>query len=327
MSGLFALTRLCRPTMAIASLLILSAKAVAAGAAVPSPSNPNITAVTPRVYALVGAMAVPDKYNQGFICNSTFIVTDDGVVVVDPGGSAAVARMVLREIRRRTDKPVTHVINTHHHTDHWLGNAVFAELKPRPQILGHANMRAVAAAEAEAGVAAMLRLTGGASRGTRAVLPDTEVTGDTVLKTGGLTLKLYHPEHAHTQGDLAVHVVEEKVLVAGDILFFKRTPGWQDASPAGNEAALKHFATLDVAHVVPGHGPVTDKSGIAWMLEYIHILRGEVSKYVDAGLTDHEMKDKIDVGDYRHMSGFDTRFGINVNRMFLEVEAQGFSAN
>lgn len=297
-----------------------------ATAAVPSPDHPNVSEVTPRVFALVGDMDVPNRSNRGFICNSAFVITNDGVVVVDPGGTPAIGRMVLKEIRKRTDKPVTHVVNTHHHPDHWLGNQVFAELKPRPVIIGHPQMRAAAQAEAKTAIASMVRMTGDSGRGMRAVLPDREVQGDSEIKTGGLTFKIYDPGHAHTPGDLAVHVVEELVLIAGDIVFFRRTPGWQDASPAGNEAALNRFMALDVAHVVPGHGPVTDKSGIAWMLEYIHILRREVGKYVDAGLTDFEMKDKIDVGAYRNMSGFDTRFGINVNRMFLEVEAQAFAA-
>lgn len=297
----------------------------AATAAVPSPDNPNIAEVTPRVFALVGDMDVPNRRNRGFICNSAFVITNDGVVVVDPGGTPAIGRMVLTEIRKRTNKPVTHVINTHHHPDHWLGNQVFAELTPRPVIIGHAHMRATAQAEARTAIASMVRQTGDSARGMRAVLPNRELDGDSEIKTGGVTFKLYHPQHAHTPGDLAVYVVEERALIAGDIVFYRRTPGWQDASPAGNEAALKQFMALDIAHVVPGHGPVTDKSGIAWMLEYIHILRREVAKHVDAGLTDFEMKDKIDVGDYRDMSGFDTRFGINVNRMFLEVEAQGFA--
>lgn len=293
-------------------------------AAPPSLQNPNVQQVTPHIFALVGAMDVPNARNHGFICNSVFIIGEDGVAVIDPGGSLQIGRMVLAQIRARTKKPITHVINTHHHADHWLGNQAFADLKPRPQIIGHKHMLAQAEGGAQAYVDSMLRLTAGASRGTRPVLPHIGVEGTEQFPIGGRTLVLYHPAHAHTEGDLAVYIPEEKTVIAGDILFYRRTPGWQDASPKGNEAALAHLAAWRPRHVVPGHGPVTDESGIAWMQKYIHILRAQVRHYADAGLTDYEMKDKIDVGPYRSMSGFATRFGTNVNRMFLEIEAEGF---
>ena len=60
------------------------------------------------------------------------------------------------------------------------------------------------------------------------------------------------------------------------------------------------------------------------MLDYLSILHSEVKKYFNEGLQDYEMTDKIDVGIYKGMSGFRDRFGINVNRMYLEIEEQAF---
>src|SRR5688572_33022049 len=57
--------------------------------------------------------------------NSTLIVGDKGAILVDSGGSAEVGRHLAKAVRRITDKPVTHVVNTHHHGDHYLGNAAF----------------------------------------------------------------------------------------------------------------------------------------------------------------------------------------------------------
>ena len=290
----------------------------------PSLKNPNRQQVSQHVYALVGDMDVPNESNNGFICNSAFVITGNGVVVVDPGGSVQVGRMVLAEIRKLTDKPITHVINTHHHADHWMGNQAFIELNPKPEILGHSVMAQTAAEIGERWLQIISDLTHGGNRGTKVVLPDSVVTGAEVLKTGHLTLHLYHPEHAHTKGDIAVYVEEDKTLIAGDILFYIRTPGFQDASPMGNAKALEYFKTLALDKVVPGHGPITDKSGIDYMLNYIYLLQSEVKKYYQQGLQDFEMKDKIEVGAYRGMSGFKDRFGTNVNRMFLEVEASEF---
>lgn len=291
---------------------------------IPSLKNPNVQKLSARVYALVGDMDVPNPRNQGFICNSAFVITQQGVVVIDPGGSLQIGNMVLREIRRVTDKPITHVINTHHHADHWMGNQAFAALKPRPQILGHPTMRNSAQEIGTQWVGIIAEMTQGANRGTTVVLPDKTLNGGEVLKFGDVSLEIYHPAHAHTQGDLVVYIPEERTLIAGDVLFYLRTPGFQDASPLGNAKALQEIKALKIDRVIPGHGPVTDASGIDYMLDYITLLHHEVEKYFKQGLSDFEMKDKIDVGKYRAMSGFDERFGINVNRMYLEVEANSF---
>lgn len=290
----------------------------------PSLQNPNITRSGSRVYTLVGDMDVPNKNNHGFICNSSFVITDSGVVVVDPGGSRQVGKMILAEIRKRTDKPITHVFNTHHHADHWMGNAAFVELKPKPKIIGHHYMRNKAMEIGERWLEIIANMTGGANKGTRAVVPDEVVKGDEILHIGGIEFRLLHYEHAHTRGDIAIYLPGLKTLLAGDVLFYHRTPGFQDASPLGNLAALQAMQQLDVRHVVPGHGPVTDKSGIKYMVDYVHLLHDEVKKYFEAGLQDFEMKERINVGSYRNMSGFKERFGNNVNRMYHEVEQNTF---
>jgi len=291
---------------------------------VPSLTNPNLVKVTDRVYALIGELAIPNEKNDGFISNSVFVITDDGVVVVDPGGTLQIGQMVIDEIRKVTDKPITHVIDTHHHADHWMGNHAFINLTPKPVILGHQIMKDTAEEIGERWLEIISNLTKGKNKGTKVVMPTEIVTGDEILKIGGLTFQLYHPEHAHTEGDIAVYIPEEKVLLPGDILFYLRTPGFQDASPMGNATALRDLMKLDFNYVVPGHGPVTDRSGIEYMLTYIQVLHDEVKKYLDQGLEDYEMKDKINVGKYQSMSGFKDRFGINVNRMYFEIEEKEF---
>lgn len=311
-------------TAVLSSVVILGSAAASTVRDIPSLTNPNLTKVNERVYALVGDMDVPNEHNHGYICNSTFVITDEGVVVVDPGGSVQVGRMIIAEIRKLTNKPITHVFNTHHHADHWMGNHAFEELKPRPVILAHALMRETAGEIGERWLGIISDMTKGANKGTRVVLPHKIVKGDEALKIGGLTFTLYHPEHAHTKGDIAIFIPEERVLIAGDILFYLRTPGFQDASPRGNAQALKYLLSLDAKQVIPGHGPVTDKSGIRYMLDYIALLQREVKKHYDQGLTDYDMKDRLEVGKYRNMSGFKDRFGVNVNRMYLEIEASSF---
>lgn len=298
---------------------------IAQAVPVPNLTNPNLHKVSSKVYALIGEMAVPNEQNDGFIANSAFIITDKSVIVIDPGGSVQIGKMVIEQIRSITPNPITHVINTHHHADHWMGNHAFVALNPKPQIIGHPYMRDTAKEIGERWLKILSDLTKGKTDGTKLFFPDTVLNGDETLVIDGLTLQFIHPAHAHTKGDLVIYLPEEKILLPGDVLFHLRTPGFQDASPLGNLATLQQLIKLDFNKVVPGHGPVTDKTGVLNMIEYVSLLHNEVKKYYDLGLSDFEMKDRIDVKQFASMSGFNERFGINVNRMYLEVEAASFN--
>lgn len=286
---------------------------------VPSLSNPNVKKLNERVYVLQGDVNGQTPQNQGFNSNITFVITKSGVVVLDSGGSVRIGRMVIKEINKVTDKPITHVFNSHHHPDHWLGNHAFSEVNPAPMIIGHAYMKKRAGEIAHRALKRINIMTQGAHSDTKVVLPTITANGSEHFNVGGTRFVLIHPEHAHTKGDLIVYVPEEKLLVTGDVFFHLRTPGFHDASPMGNNATLKYLSTLDVVHVVPGHGPITNRAGLKYMRTYIALLRSEVEKYYKNGFTDLDMIDKIDVGEYRNMSGFKTRFPVNVNSMYLEI--------
>ena len=304
---------------ATALLFFYAAGLYAASQPVPGLMNPNVKKLSERVYVLQGDINSQTPQNQGFNSNTTFVITDDSVVVMDPGGSVRIGRMVIEQIRKLTSKPVSHVFNSHHHPDHWLGNHAFSELNPRPMIIGHPYMKQQAARTARRALKRLNRMTQGAHADTRVVLPDVTVNGEERFRIGGMTFVLIHPEHAHTKGDLIIYVPEEKLVSTGDVFFHRRTPGFQHASPLGNDKALEYLSTLDVTKVVPGHGPVTDRAGLQYMRTYISLLHDEVEKYYQQGFTDLEMIERINVGEYHNMSGFRNRFPVNVNSMYQEV--------
>ena len=90
--------------------------------------------VSPHVYVIHGPLELPNETNEGFMNNPAFVITNDGVVVVDPGSSVHTGNMLLREIRKITDKPVIAVFDTHVHGDHWLGNDAIQRAYPDAEI-------------------------------------------------------------------------------------------------------------------------------------------------------------------------------------------------
>lgn len=96
--------------------------------------------VSANTYVIHGPQGVPSAANQSFMNNPAWIVTNEGVVVIDPGSSVQVGRMVVAQIRKTTDKPVTHIFDTHVHGDHWLGNQAILEAWPKATLIAHPDM-------------------------------------------------------------------------------------------------------------------------------------------------------------------------------------------
>src|SRR5678815_1589467 len=101
------------------------ALAVSAGAYGQTFPETRTIKINDRVHVLLGPIQHANRQNQGYMINSTVIVGDKGVILVDSGGSDEVGRHIARAVRKITDKPVTHVVNTHYHGDHYLGNTAF----------------------------------------------------------------------------------------------------------------------------------------------------------------------------------------------------------
>lgn len=98
---------------------------VSAGVCAQAFPEPRVIRLNERVHVLLGPLQHANPQNQGYMVNSTLIIGDKGAILVDPGGTAEVGRHIASAVRRITDKPVTHVVNTHYHGDHYLGNQAF----------------------------------------------------------------------------------------------------------------------------------------------------------------------------------------------------------
>lgn len=118
------------------------------------------------------------------------------------------------------------------------------------------------------------------------VTPPTETFVDQkrlVIGDKNVVLTVLGP--AHTAGDVIVHSVEDKVVFTGDLLFNGSHPVLWDGSVEGWIAACDHILSLDVDVVVPGHGPLTDKSAVAQLRSYLILLTTEARARYDAGIS------------------------------------------
>jgi cyclase len=175
--------------------------------------------------------------------NSTALVTDEGVVLVDDKFEIDFNNIVA-ELKKVTDKPVRYVINTHHHGDHSGGNAKMQQM----------NVQVVASEQARQNMV----------DGKLPGLPTMAFERHAHIYLGGKNVELYHFGRAHTNGDVVVYFPAHRTLAAGDMFTFgDATPQLIDYAGGGSAkewtSTLDSVLQLDFDTVVPGHGAVTTK--------------------------------------------------------------------
>jgi glyoxylase-like metal-dependent hydrolase (beta-lactamase superfamily II) len=282
----------------------------------------KVVKVNDRVYALLGPMALPNKENQGYMVNSTLIIGDSGAIIIDTGFTDEIGAHLRKQIAKITDKPVKVIINTHHHGDHTFGNVAF----PGARVISSEMCRKLLL-EGEADWLAIIEGSVGRKFPDTRAVPATEVYArntKTDIVIDGVKMTVWVPEAAHTLGDLMIWLPEDKVLIGGDILVNRITPNFRDALVKKWVEALAEVQTLPAKAIIPGHGPLMTLKDAAAMHDRMARLYAGVEAGYKAGLTDSEIRAKLDLKEWKALKEFDVHMGGNINRTYLEVEASSF---
>ena len=260
----------------LSAWLALLGAPFAAAAQAPAPPAMTARQVSPSAWYVEGLSALGSPANQNFVSNAAFVVTPAGVVVIDALGSPGLAQRLLAEIRKHTDKPVTHVILTHYHADHIYG--VQALKAAGAKILAHQAAREYLNSDT-----ARLRLEASRTelapwidKDTRLVPADEWLAGDTELDVGGVRFQIRAVGPSHTPEDLVVYLPQHKVLFAGDLVFRSRIPFVGQADSRQWIKALDALLAFDATVIVPGHGPLSTEARQDMQLtrDYLVHLRG-----------------------------------------------------
>lgn len=202
-------------------------------------------------FVLEGKTEDFSKDNGGFIVNSGYIVTKDGVVVIDTGSSRRFGEQQRVLSEQATGKKVIRVYITHHHPDHFLGNQAYSDL---PIYALPATTQGVKQ-EGEMFSSNMYRLIGDWMRDTSVVAPNQEAKlGREII--GGHELE-FLAFKGHTHGDLAIFDHTTGVLFAGDLVFNQRAATTPHADIIDWLASLEQLLNIPFKVLVPGHGQVT----------------------------------------------------------------------
>jgi len=301
-------------------LLFSLAFSLTASANVQEASQLELVKVADGVYAIVGPLENRTPENLGN--NATFgvVVTSEGVVLVDPGGTAKGAAAIEQVIRRVTDAPVKIVINTGGQDHRWLGNGYF---KARGAHI-IASQRAVADQKARAQDQFFMldNLVGQAGlQGTNAVHADETFDDALTFTLGRTTFELRHVGQAHTPGDSFVWLPEKSVVFTGDIVYVERMLGVGEQSSSKSWLTVfDAVAALNPAHVVPGHGHPTDlATARADTYDYLVFVRDAVAQFRKEG-RGIENIGSLDQSRFAYLENFELLAGRNAQRVYDELE-------
>ena len=286
-----------------------------------SAANPlELLEVTGNVYAIVGDPGNRTSENLGNNATFGFIVTSEGVVLIDSGGSYQGAEEIHELIKPVTDKPVVTVINTGGQDHRWMGNGYFRNLGAR--II--ANQRAVKD-QRERGQDQLIMLQNligvDALKGTSPVYADDTFDQNYRMVSGGTVIEIYYAGQAHTPGDSFVWLPREKVMFTGDIVFTERMLGILDHSNSKSWVeTYQAMAAYKPAIVVPGHGHPTDLAKAnADTYGYLMFLRRSVAEFMEAGGSIVDIN-KVDQDKYKYLVNYETLAGRNAQKVFEELE-------
>lgn len=230
-----------------------------------------------------------------------FVVTSEGVILTDPLNPRA-APLLMKEIRKVTDKPIKYMIYSHEHGDHESGGQIFKDAGAR--------------------VIAQENCVEALNKNPRAVPPDETFKTRRDITLGDTTIELFHFGPSHGQCLVIMRLAKERLAYTVDILtphsvIFRDIRG----NYPGMIATLKKIQEMDVDRIVPGHGiPVAPKSVAGDMLQYLADLESEVRKAMAENASTEAVKNMVNLEKYEKWRSADRFLMMNVEGMMRIIK-------
>lgn len=277
---------------------LLSMQALSQGQpAAPAPQGPQIE--TTKVDGTDGVYIFRNQNSQ-----SMFIVTNDGVIVMDPVsyGRPQGGEQYLAEIRKVTDRPIRYVIYSHHHFDHIAGGRVFKE----------AGARFIAHERAKERLAVL--------KDPNTVLPDETVDRRRTLTLGGTAVEMTYVGPNHSDSTLVVRLPKERLLFVVDLLPVGQIPGrgMIDFYPLEAENSIKQILAMDWDRLIPGHpgagGRLGTKQDVQDQLTFLQDASAAVRAEAQQGRCWEPVESQLKLPKYASWPGYEANLQFVLRR-------------
>lgn len=262
--------------------------------------------------------------------NAGLIVDGEESLLVDTLYDLALTDQMLRAMRSAEPRAgaIDTLVNTHANGDHCHGNELVAGARIIASTASAAEMNELPP-EAMAAIMETAASMGKVGEyflhcfgqfkfsGITHTPPNCTFDGQLDLLVGDKPVHLVEVGPAHTRGDVLVHSPRDRAVFTGDILFIEGTPIMWQGPVANWIKACRLIEAMDVDHIVPGHGPITDQRGVARVREYLEYVHGQARVRFDAGMSAFDAARDIELKEYSAWSDPE-RIAVNVDSLYRE---------
>ena len=276
--------------------------------------------VIPHIWSAIGATAPPTYENNGHNNNLSFIVTGEGVIVVNAGAAYSLAKALHDEIKIITDQPVRLVINENGQGHAMLGNSYWAE--QGVPTLAHVDAAEAFADDGPQSLSQHRRILSEKAEGTTLVAPTETFEGTHIIEMGDFRIEVMYLGPAHSPGDVSVWLPEQNLVIAGDMAFHERMlPIFEHTMTAEwLETWENEFEALNATYVIPGHGHPTNMAQVRrYTRDYLRYLRERIREHLDEG---GDLADAyyVDQSPFAHLDTFEELATRNAGRVYEQME-------
>lgn len=280
----------------------------------------NISEVEENIFLHYGVHEDSSIKNQGDIANIGFIVGKKSVLIIDTGGTLEIAKNLLETVKNKTSLPISHVVITHGHPDHYLGSEIFKI--SNIQFIGHENLKR--SINMNFNFYKTLQASSIEDQSIldiKPVFPDLEIKKNQTITVdlGSREVKIRAWESGHTDSDLSVYDVKSKILWTENI-FVNRIPSVR-ASILGWKKNLEITSKMDINKIIPGHGKITTKDeALLPMLSYFRRMIKEIRTLHDKGINIETAQKEVAKDNKENWLLFNDYHISNVTKAYSELE-------
>jgi len=286
----------------------------------------------PDTYFLFGSIATLNTSNRGWNGNAGFVVTDEGVVVIDSLGTPKLGRRLIASIRSVTDQPIKYLIITHNHPDHAYGASAFRKLKNITIIAHRGTIDYNHSATLRQSVDYRKQILPNDMRSFKPLQADIYIKGKPFehkrITLGNSKFDIYNTGSHHSYGDLIVHQVNRNIVWISDLAFNQRTTYMGDGDSAqilqAQEWLKKTFT--DARLMIPGHGsaqsppfPMVRKTH-----DYVLRMRSAMRDAVENGVDIYDAVRQVEFKDWQDTRLYEQNQRANANFVYREMEKAFF---
>lgn len=271
------------------------------------------------VWSAIGATSPGTYANSGHNNNLSFVITSEGVLVVNAGANYLLAKALHDEIKKLTDQPVKYVVLENGQGHAMLGSNYWQE--QGATVIAHED----AAHEIEENAFAILDVMKKRQKekgaGTVVKMPNETFKDKKIIEMGGVRIELLMLGPSHSPGDILVWLPQKSLVISGDMAFHQRMlPLFEHTDTAAWINTWEKFAALKAKHVIPGHGEATNMAEVTrYTVDYLVYLRKKIAELLEngGGLDDAY---NIDQSAYMHLPTSEFLARRNAGQVFTQME-------